>query len=183
MPAARGPTHLSDLSLEVLLALSPCLHCMSLCVLFAFLRPQPHHIRHGQSRSSINFNGALMRASWEHSRFFALVPASGGRFPGIFITKSTNCTGSNPVLHVNAATLGAPAHINAEILVGDASNGISALRPLRGYSVEDCTPFVGDLPDGNISWSGDPLRPLPSSFHIRFYLTRSRLWGFSLTCI
>jgi hypothetical protein len=125
-------------------------------------------------RSSIWFNGAMMRSSWSASRLWALVPASGGPAPATVVTRLLNLTSPlSARLQVNAAAY-RKGRLRAELL--DADSG--AVIP--GYSLASCIPFEGDSTAAVISWSavsGGSSR-LPAAVKVRFELLKVRLYSF-----
>lgn len=137
-------------------------------------------------RSSIWFNGAMMRSSWASSRLWALVPASGGPAPATVVTRYFNLTGSNATLSASTASLVVNAaayrkgQLRAELL--DADSG----AVLQGYALDDCIPFRGDSTASIVQWGGASTQgrgrgrggPLPPAVKVRFELLKTRLYGF-----
>lgn len=129
-------------------------------------------------RSQLPFNTALMRASWEKGRFYALVPAAGGPTLGIAVTKARDL--GEGQLYVNFVTR--PPKKNSKKpgfdegylqveLLDDQGN------PIEDYTRKDSPKFRGDHNDMMIRWEGGNSIPQNAS-KIKFYLKRAFLYGF-----
>ena len=148
------------------------------------------------ARSSIQFHGALMRTSWQHHRFFSVVPASGGSVPGTLVMKGYNCTrGKGVQLHVNAVTTVKAntgglfdGMVRAALMVSAGAN-VSTLTALNGYALSDSCAWKGDQVNGELNWTcggggggGGPVPGINRTVHVKIELTRSRLYGYEFSC-
>ncbi len=95
------------------------------------------------------FRGALMRATWDSRRLYALIPVAGGDIPGqvITVTQDASVAGKRLIVNVklhNQTRTKEMGNIAAELL--DAKTR----QPIPGYTLDDCVPVGG----GNGSSSG-----------------------------
>lgn len=111
-------------------------------------------------------HGVMCRVSWPEGRLWGVVTASGGPMEGFLGTKVQSVGGRQ--LRVNAVTVG-DGSLQAELLQDD--------NPIPGFARADCLPFRGDDKSGLIRWRGGDLCPAAQA-RTRFYITRSRFYGF-----
>ncbi len=113
------------------------------------------------------FEGALFRASWELGRMWAAIHLSGNDQTAYLTARPTNHLGKT--LHVNAVT-GDGGRIEAE-MVDDQ------LKPIPGYTREDCRPVVGDHKCASLTWKAHDTAACEHGM-LRIYITDARLYGY-----
>jgi hypothetical protein len=111
-------------------------------------------------------HGVMCRTSWLEGRLWGAVPASGGPLEGVLGSKVQTAGGKR--LQINAVTVGDGA-LKAELLQGD--------EPIPGFRRADCVPFQGNEKSVVMRWKGGERCPAPE-VRTRFYLTRTRFYGF-----
>ena len=114
------------------------------------------------------YHSALCRASWESGRLWAAVTASGGNLTGDLLTRQLAAGGKQVAVNVVTLPTGS---LEAELTVGG--------KPIRGFSRSDCTPVQGNHHEVVIRWKGGTRCP-SDQVQIRFYIRRTRLYGFDL---
>ena len=120
-------------------------------------------------RGVLWFYGSLCRASWEAGRLWAAVTATGGTAEGTLLSEPLHAAGKQ--VSVNFSTL-KQGQLTAELVKGG--------KPLRGFARGDCTPLAGNEHSALLRWRGGTRCPA-DQVQIRFYLQRSRLYGFDVT--
>ena len=130
-------------------------------------------------RTSIWFSGAMMAARWRHGRLWAVMPASGGAAPATLLSKPLNITAASCLVANLKAYRGGSAKAELVDLYGDA---------VRGFELDSSVPFAGDSPRVVMSWhtAADALRWFegprrPAQVQVRWELTRTLLYGFTLS--
>lgn len=127
-------------------------------------------------RSTNWFRGALMRATWDSSRLWALIPAAGGDVPGQALTTTHENKGGfelfvNVKVH-NQTRTGADGQVAVEIIDAETKS------PVPGFTLDDATPVTADTKAGAVRWRGGTKIPAsPSKFMLRFVLLRARLYS------
>jgi len=125
---------------------------------------------YGNEQSWMCFHGAWCRASWEVGRMWAAVSAEGGMCPGYLTTPKVDVKGRK--LIVNAVTRPG-GKIEAELLH-------DKLKPIPGFSREECRAFQGDEKFATIAWKDGDACPR-DGVHLRLWITRAFLYGFEWT--
>lgn len=128
------------------------------------------------------FRGALMRATWDSRRLWALIPSAGGDIPGQVRTiKQEGVLGKRLVVNVqvhNQTRSKAMGSLRAELLqCMGATHGIQC-EPINGFSLEDSIALAEDTYDGELAWSGGKAAAPKDTLQIRFVLERARLYSF-----
>ena len=101
----------------------------------------PSKERYSQVRGTNWFRGALMRATWDSTRLWALIPSAGGDIPGQAVTvEITGRAGYRLAVNVkvhNQTRTRTMGQLTVEVLdpVTDA--------PIPGFTEADCTPECG----------------------------------------
>ena len=122
-----------------------------------------------QDQPSIwQFNGALCRARWDQSRYWAAVPGPGGNMEASLTTHPLAVGGRK--LSINAATV-KDGILRAELLD-------SMGKPVTGFGLDDLAPWRGDDKAAQLRWTGGELCPIDVAA-VRFHLRRARLYGFA----
>lgn len=121
----------------------------------------------GSQTPTLPFNTALMRASWDVDRLWALVPSAGGATRGEAITHSRNVT--NARLYLNAEIRNGGS-LRVELLDEN-------LEPIHGHSLSDCAPIRKSGREIKLTCSGKTAA-LTGAVSIRFVLHRAFLYGY-----
>jgi|EP01047_Picozoa_sp_COSAG01_P052381 hypothetical protein len=134
------------------------------------------------------FRGALMRATWDSRRLWALIPVAGGDIPGQAVTKlqPAGVEGRRLVVNirVHAQTRSREmGSLRAELLGARACTHHACTprnsQPLPGYSLADCEPVDTDTYEGALRWRGGDRVPVAAGpVKVRFVLLRARLYSF-----
>ena len=111
--------------------------------------------------------GAVCRATWDLGRMWALLNFGGHDAPAWVTTPEVRCGGKT--LFINAVTR-VSGTVKAELL--DAQ-----LKPVEGYSREDCNAFRGNEKCLALTWR-DRSKVLPETAQLRIILTDAFLYGF-----
>jgi len=135
--------------------------------------PGLHCDIYSQSPNLFHFQGGVLcRASWDMGRFYAAVNARGGGLPYAYLTtKPVAITGRNLALNAAAVRGG---EIRVELLDPD-------MRPIDGFTKEDCTPFRSDEKLAVVAWKGGAV-PARDTVRVRFYISSARLYGYTWAC-
>lgn len=135
----------------------------------------------GESYSPVKgtnfFRGALMRATWDSSRLWALIPAAGGDIPGQAVTGDImDVQGKQLIVNLqvhNQTRTKEMGYIAAELLDSKTK------QPLAGFQLKDCIPAQRDSHAEAIRWKGgDRVPSSATTIRVRFVLLRSRLYSF-----
>ena len=124
------------------------------------------------------FRGALMRATWDSRRLWALVPSAGGDVPGQARTAAQDgVMGKRLVVNIkvhNQTRTKQMGSLSAELLDKDS------LAPIAGFTLADSIPLSpadGSTYDGVVAWKGGEECPA-DGVKVRFVLLRARLYSF-----
>ncbi len=115
------------------------------------------------------FNGAICRASWEIDRYWAAVSAAGGVNVGTLTTHPLPVAGKRLLLNAVTSTV-SEGELQVELLDGEGN-------PIEGFTRADYVPWSGDAKAQPARWTGGDLGP-KDDVAARFYMQRSRLYGF-----
>ena len=129
-------------------------------------------------------SGALCRSSWRMGRFFAAVNADGEGLnaPGVSLPGMPPDPEGIPYSYLTTAptdTSGKTLYLNARTVRGGeifAELLDDQLRPIPGYTREECPPFRGDETRAPITWQGGAT-PNRNGVHTRIYITTGMLYG------
>ena len=112
-------------------------------------------------------NGGLCRASWDMGRFYALVNARGGGLPHAHATTHpVDVTGDRMLLNARTVRDG---EIRVELIDGEN-------KPIQGFTMEDCEPFLGNEKFGSVRWKGGSV-PQQDKVRVKFYISSGMLYG------
>lgn len=116
-----------------------------------------------------------MRATWDATRLWALVPAAGGDIPGQAITKEKDgVKGQKVFVNVKVHNQTRTKELgNVAVEVIDTTNG----KPVPGFTLADCIPVNVDTKKGAITWKGGDAIPV-DAVKLRFVLLRARLYSY-----
>lgn len=123
------------------------------------------------------FRGALMRATWDASRLWALIPAAGGDIPGHAMTERQGHASSGKHLVVNVKPNNW-THTRRMGSLAAALIDIATGEPLAGFALRDCKNVSTDTREGLIEWSGGVTAPAGVEVAVQFVLTRTRFYSF-----
>jgi hypothetical protein len=130
-----------------------------------------------------------MRATWDSSRLWALIPSAGGDIAGKAVTPAFDAAavqGKKLVLNLrvhNQTRSKTNGYILVELLdatEGHAQKGKGTVIP--GFSLADCTPVSpasGEDKQAVVSWKGGAVVPPGHpSVKVRFVLMRARMYSY-----
>lgn len=126
-----------------------------------------HGYPYEKDESCTHFHGAWCRASWEVGRLWAACSADGGLCSGYLTARPADVKGK--ALSLNAKTL---PRGKIEVALLDEN-----LKPLPGFTREECRPFEGDDKHAALTWEKHGTVPR-DGVHVRFHLTRGFLYGY-----
>ncbi len=129
-----------------------------------------HGDTYSNQPSLFNFNGAICRASWEIDRYWAAVSGAGGVNVGTLTTHPLPAGGKRLLLNAATSTV-AEGELEIELLDGDGS-------PIEGFTRSDYIAWHGDSKAQPARWTGGDVSP-QDHVAARFYVQRSRLYGFA----
>lgn len=130
------------------------------------------------------FRGALMRATWDSRRLWALVPSAGGDIPGQARTvRQEGVLGKRLVVNIqvhNQTRTKTMGSCRAELLQCSGSTKTHNIecKSIPGFSLQDSIPVAKDTYDGVLTWKGGKMTAPTDTLQVRFVIERARLYSF-----
>ena len=130
------------------------------------------------------FRGALMRATWDSRRLWALIPSAGGDIPGqVRTVAQAGVLGKrlsvNLKVHnqTRSKTMGT---LRAELLTCSGKTKMHGVKceTIPGFGLDDSIPLADDSYDGVLEWKGGKSAAPQDEVRVRFVLLRARLYSF-----